>query len=483
MKNSIKLAIIGLLSGLTGAWIFSQLNTENPGVVQMPHEDTVESTSPEFAENNGEMVSTGFNLPSTDFVKASELSTHSVVYIRNLSEKSYSVSWMDMLFGIEPNTQVRVSSGSGVIFTEDGYIVTNNHVIDDADKIEVIYDKKTFEADLIGVDPSTDLAVLKIDAKRLPAIPIGNSKNLNVGEWVIAVGNPFNLTSTVTAGIVSAKGRQINILKEKFPIESFIQTDAAINPGNSGGALVNAEGKLVGINTAILSKTGSYAGYGFAVPVDIVNKIFHDLVKYGEVQKAFFGGDVEDFNSQIADRFDINKDHYDGVLLVYLQGEGAAGKAGLKEGDVIVSIDGEKINTRAEFEEEISYRSPGDKIKVGYERKDESFVTEVVLTNREGTTGILKRVVLKSKNLGAEFEEVPKVEKDLMGIDYGVRIFNVGRGRLSGMEEGFIVTHINQTPIKSAEKLVEILENIDGVVYIQGMNAKGQRGRYRFYGR
>ena len=482
MKNKLVIVFLSLLSGIGGAWIFNKLNEP----VQDFSSGNLDSTSNiEVSEKS--LVSNRYStLPpeQIDFVEASKLSTQSVVYIKNISSSSYQVTWMDLFFGGEPTKESRVSSGSGVILSPDGYIVTNSHVVEDADKIEVIFSRKTLTAELVGVDPATDLAVLKVQARNMPAITIGSSKDLSVGEWVIAVGNPFNLTSTVTAGIVSAKGRQINILKDKFPIESFIQTDAAINPGNSGGALVNREGKLVGINTAILSRTGSYAGYGFAVPSDIVNKVFHDIVKYGEVQKSFFGGEVEDFSSEMAKRFDIDiNESFEGVLLVYLQKGGAAAKAGLKEGDVIVGIDSEKIITRANFEEELSYRTPGDKMMIKYKRNGKNYNTELVLTNREGTTEILKRKIHKSDYLNADFEEVPKVEKEVLGIDYGVRVFNIRRGRLSGMENNFVVTHINGTKIDKAEKLIEILESVDGVIWIEGVDEKGRKGRYRFYGR
>ncbi|MEQ9305937.1 MAG: trypsin-like peptidase domain-containing protein, partial [Marinoscillum sp.] len=230
-----------------------------------------------------------------DFVLASERTQSSVVFIQTLSEYEYRTgSWLDWFF--EPRSSQQISSGSGVILSEDGYIVTNNHVIENADRIKVVHGKKTYDAKMIGKDPSTDLAVLKIEMNDLPAIQFANSDDVSVGQWVLAVGNPFNLTSTVTAGIVSAKGRNINILKDKFPIESFIQTDAAINPGNSGGALVNTQGALIGINTAILSRTGTYSGYGFAVPSNIVRKVFDDVRKYGEVQKAFTGAEFIDIN-------------------------------------------------------------------------------------------------------------------------------------------------------------------------------------------
>ena len=266
MKKTIRIIIVSFIAGLFGAYTFDQLSQkEQPETVQ---NNLSSFTSSNVDTNAAPIARFKRNVSAidtdADFVKASESSTRSVVYIKNISERNYGRSYLDWLFDRNPGKQTQISSGSGVIFTKDGHIVTNNHVVQDADRLEVVYDRKTYPAELIGTDPSTDLAVLKIEDDNLPNIALGSSKKLAVGEWVIAVGNPFNLTSTVTAGIVSAKGREINILQGKFPIESFIQTDAAINPGNSGGALVNKEGELVGINTAILSRTGSYAGYGFA---------------------------------------------------------------------------------------------------------------------------------------------------------------------------------------------------------------------------
>lgn len=487
MRNTVQIIILSFLAGIGGAYTYHQLNE--------PFENTPQQQEPSsvnFASNHE--PSTYHHEPSRnvraasmdeDFVAASESSTQSVVYIKNISERSYRRSYMDYFFDREPGKIEQVSSGSGVIFTNDGYIVSNNHVVQDADRLEVVYNKKVYDAQLVGTDPSTDLAVLKIEGKQLPKITLGSSRTLNVGEWVIAVGNPFNLTSTVTAGIVSAKGREINILESKFPIESFIQTDAAINPGNSGGALVNKAGQLVGINTAILSRTGSYAGYGFAVPVDIVKKIVQDIIDYGEVQKAFFGGEVADFNATIAERLDIAIDENDinGVLLSYVQKDGSSGKAGLKEGDIILKFDDRTVNTRSEFEEELSYHSPGDKVTLTYKRKNQTKTAALVLTNREGTTSILKREIYTSESLGANFEILPKVERDLLGIEYGVKVFNIEDGLIKriGITEDFVITDINRNAIKDPERLVNILERIRGRVIIEGVNRKGREGYYSFY--
>lgn len=369
-------------------------------------------------------------------------------------------------------------SGSGVIFSSDGYIITNNHVIDGADELQVIHGKQQYKAALIGTDPSTDLALLKVEASGLPNITISSAKNLSVGEWVLAVGNPFNLTSTVTAGIVSAKGRKIGILNDLFPIESFIQTDAAINPGNSGGALVNKKGELVGINTAILSQTGSYAGYGFAVPVDIAVKVVNDLRKYGEVQKAFIGADVMEVNAEIASR--LNLDSYNGVLLTRVEEGGAASQAGLENGDIINNINGEEIQGETQFSEYISYYRPGDKVAIGYQRNGKNKETTITLTNVEGTTGVIKKEVFEAKELGASFEVVPKVERQQLGIESGLRINEVNRGLISQMrlKKGFIIVAINNYTIESPKELSEVLQNIRGRVVVQGVDEDGE---YRYY--
>ncbi|MEO1256571.1 MAG: trypsin-like peptidase domain-containing protein, partial [Bacteroidota bacterium] len=291
---------LSLIAGMIGALIINKLSALKSDEADFPIKQTQNEQAAPINE-----VSYANIIPNENFVEASDKSTGSVVFIQTLSEVEYRTGgWMDWFF--EPRSSQRIGSGSGVVFSEDGHIVTNNHVIMDADEITVIAGKRSYEATLVGRDPSSDLAVIKINSTDLQAIEKGDSENVKVGEWVLAVGNPFNLTSTVTAGIVSAKGRNINILKDKFPIESFIQTDAAINPGNSGGALVNAKGQLIGINTAILSRTGSYAGYGFAIPVNIVKKVFNDLVRYGEVQKGFTGAEVIDIDSELARRIEID---------------------------------------------------------------------------------------------------------------------------------------------------------------------------------
>lgn len=470
---------MGFGAGLLGAFVFS--NQQKYSTNQVDPFQMVNLETPESAHSRSFIDP----LP-LDFVDASVASTASVVYIRNISEQKYRMSFMDMFFEGDGKTAETVSSGSGVIFTATGHIITNNHVVADADRLEVIHNKNTYEAQVIGTDPSSDIAVLKIEAKGLPEIKMGSSRELNVGEWVLAVGNPFNLTSTVTAGIVSAKGRDLNILKGKFPIESFIQTDAAINPGNSGGALVNIRGELVGINTAIISKTGSYAGYGFAVPVDIVKKLIEDILKFGEVQKSFLGASVSNLTTGVVDRLslDIDPGNLKGVVIDYIQKDGTADNVGLREGDIILSVEGHEIDSESAFDEEIGYHSPGDEIVVKYKRGEQEKSVNIILTNREGTTSIIKTKIFGSEYLGAELEIVPKVERDLVNIENGVRIKKLyGYGLLNrlDLDEDFIVTSINNIKVDTPAKLNEILKAAHGKVRIEGVNGKGAKGYYTYY--
>ncbi len=492
MKKVLIIIITGYVAGLLGAATFfylikPDLLAEKDSQTEAPREFLVSNyVEPGVEPKVKESVTpdspalSRLDVLSESFTDASRLSTSSVVYIRTIMEREYSNTFLEWFFGERPS-QSFISTGSGVIYTSDGYVVTNNHVIENADAIEVIHEKRTYKAELIGSDPSTDLAILKIDGNDLPNIKIGRSRDLEVGEWVLAVGNPFNLTSTVTAGIVSAKGRQINILRANFPIESFIQTDAAINPGNSGGALVNTKGELVGINTAILSRTGSYAGYGFAVPVDIVSKIVEDLIKYKEVQKAFMGAEVSDIDQQLGEELEL--DNWDGVIIQNLQKGGAADKGGLREGDIIINLNDQDVRSKGEYEEVISYHSPGDRMDVTYRRGGRTLKTQITLTNVRGTTEIITREIYTSRRLGADFEVVPKVERDLLKIDHGVRITKIRSGFIKrlNIEEGFIVTHINKVPIKDAESLVDILVKIRGRVYVEGVSKDGVRGYYSYF--
>lgn len=343
MKTFLKTIGTAFFAGLAGAAVWTTLFADRPLFQQESNWQVAQSN---FANQRIPLPDYAPNAPLS-FVEASKASTGSVVFIKNFSGTDPSrYSMFDYFFGSGPTQQV--STGSGVIFSADGYIITNNHVIERAETIEVIHQKRTYKAKLIGTDKNTDLAVLKIDANNLPAIRRGSSRQLQIGEWVLAVGNPFNLTSTVTAGIVSAKERQINILGGDFPLESFIQTDAPINPGNSGGALVNSKGELVGINTAILSRTGSYTGYGFAVPVDIVSKISSDLIQYGEVQKAIPGIEAIEITPELAEKMKLNS--LEGVIVSHVVRNGAADQAGIQRNDVIVQVGNQEISGMGSFD-------------------------------------------------------------------------------------------------------------------------------------
>ena len=470
--REIKTILLALVSGMAGAFFIIQAIKPDVVAQRVPQENPLELPV--------QQVSVKSINSNENFVEASEKSTESVVFIQTLSEVEYRTGgWMDWFF--EPRSSTRVGSGSGVVFSDEGHIVTNNHVIMDADEITVIAGKRSYEAELVGRDPSSDLAVIKIEPDKLPVIEKGDSEQVNVGEWVLAVGNPFNLTSTVTAGIVSAKGRNINILKDKFPIESFIQTDAAINPGNSGGALVNAEGKLIGINTAILSRTGSYAGYGFAIPVNLVKKVFHDLVKYNEVQKAFTGAEFIDIDSDLASRFEI--DDLDGVLITDIKYGSAADKAGLEERDVLRKINGKQISNKAKLEELIAKSYPGESLTVIAERNGKMISRDLTLTNREGTTSIIKRNIYFDDALEASFESVSKVERELIGISSGVKVIDYKKnGFFSslGIPKGFIIMRINNRDIDTPEELAKVLENIRGRFDVIGINERGRKVYYPF---
>jgi S1-C subfamily serine protease len=356
-------------------------------------------------------------------------------------------------------------------------------VVKDADQIEVITNnnKHSYKAKVIGTDGSTDLALLKIEAINLPHIQFSNSDNVKIGEWVLAVGNPFNLTSTVTAGIVSAKGRNINIVNNRFPIESFIQTDAAINPGNSGGALVNTAGELVGINTAIASNTGAYNGYGFAIPSNIVQKIVKDLIEYNEVQRGFTGMDVIDIDASLASKLNINNNL--GVYVQYVLPEGPADAGGVKTGDVIVKVNEREIESKSLLDEQVSYYRPGDRLKLTVLRSGKPMEVFLKLINREGNTAIMRKNSVTSTSLGADFQPVNKVEAEKYGIKSGIKISNIRNGRIRnmGIPEDFIITSLNKKEYTSAEELIKDLEKARGQILIEGLYSNGSRGFYSFY--
>lgn len=422
------------------------------------------------------------SIDGLNFKAASKRSTPTVVFIKTEAEAVRRSSFW--FFDFDPFGSIGKvhSTGSGVIISSDGYIVTNYHVIKNAEKIEVVLNngKKDYAAEVIGTAPSSDLALLKIDAKDLPAIEITDSDELEIGEWVLAVGNPFNLTSTVTAGIVSAKGRNINIVQNQFPIESFIQTDAAINPGNSGGALVNIEGKLVGINTAIASQTGSYVGYGFAIPSNIVVKIINDLKEYGQLQRGFDGLEVVDINDDILSKVNGRQE---GVYVANVSGTNKESKVFFEVGDVIIQVEDKKISNKAEYDEKLAYYRPGDKLTYVIDRNGKELTREVSLVNLDGTYELKRRVYLFSEVLGAEFEPVSKYELEHFAISSGIRVTKVGNGQLRKMNipEGFIFTSLNKAPASDLKSFVKQLENLKGQIRIEGVSPQGGKQYLSFY--
>ncbi|SDY52581.1 Do family serine endopeptidase [Hymenobacter psychrophilus] len=380
--------------------------------------------------------------------------------------------------------QPQQGSGSGVIIAANGYIVTNNHVIDKASKIEVVMDdKRKFEAELVGKDPNTDLALLKVKADNLPFIRYGNSDDVKVGEWVLAVGNPFNLNSTVTAGIISAKGRNINILRREdgMGIESFLQTDAVVNPGNSGGALVNLSGDLIGINSAIASQTGSFVGYSFAVPSSIVSKVIDDLLKYKVVQRALLGVQIREIDATLAAEKKLKT--LSGVYVIGAGKGSSAAEAGLKEGDVITSINGAKVNTASQLQEQVARFRPGDKIKVAYLREGNDRTATATLRNATGTTDVVRETAATTiKYEGASLSPVTRQEQGKLGIEGGAKISGIRESnfRETGIADGFIITRIDKNRVEKpqdVQRLLEAAKETDGAL-VEGVYPDGRKAYY-----
>lgn len=435
------------------------------------------------------VVYSGVPAGTESFIEASENSINSVVHVTTKVVKTTVQRDPFYEFFYGPGTgnrefkQYGAGSGSGVIVSSEGYIVTNNHVIEDASEIEVILnDNSKYTATIIGTDPSTDIAVLKIEAEGLKPIPLGNSDDLRVGEWVLAVGNPFNLTSTVTAGIVSAKARNINLLSDRtsgrtVPIESFIQTDAAVNPGNSGGALVNTRGELVGINTAIASQTGSYSGYSFAIPVNLVNKVMRDIIDFGVVQRGYLGVQIADINQELKEKHDLPSTK--GVFISSVTEDGGAEKAGIKPNSVIMKVGTKEVNSVAALQEEIGKRRPGDKVSLTLRTENgETLVKEVVLRSADGATDLKsKEEMSKTAALGATFGTLTEKEKKELNINTGVKVKSIEPGKLRslGLEEGMIVSKFNQEPVATPEELASKLNNHKGGVLLEVILDSGKK--------
>ncbi len=429
----------------------------------------------------------------TDFTLAAELTVNAVVHVKVKTEvRSRGFGGSDPIFEYffgpqfrqQQPPQIREGAGSGVIISSDGYIVTNNHVIDNSKEIEVVLNnRKSYPAKVIGADPNTDIALLKIEEKNLPVVLFGDSDSLKVGEWVLAVGNPFNLTSTVTAGIVSAKARGINILNAPLRIEAFIQTDAAVNPGNSGGALVNTKGELVGINTAIASQTGTFTGYSFAVPSSIVQKVVADMRQFGVVQRAVLGVNIQDITTQLAK--DKNLKSMDGVYVAGVSENSAAQKAGIKEGDVITNVNGVNIKTVPELQEQVARYRPGDNITVDIIRDGKLQKLKLELKNSQGSTDPVSSD-MNIDVLGASFKKANPKVLEKFGLDYGVEVVDVTKGKFNsaGIQKGYIILKINNVKMSSVEDVTTIFKGVmdnseaNKVLWITGIYPNGKTAYY-----
>ena len=462
-KKVLGTFLVAVLGGLIALAIYTKL---------VPREQRIVATVEQpvnYAKYTGEFDPAMFN-----FIEAAKRSVEAVVHVKTQSTRQSYNPILEFFYGDSyRESQPIVGFGSGVIISDDGYIVTNNHVVEGSEKLYVtLNDKREFEAKLIGVDPSTDLALLKISGGNFQYIPWGDSDALQVGEWVLAVGNPFNLTSTVTAGIVSAKAKNIGIIQDQYRMESFIQTDAAVNRGNSGGALVDIHGNLIGITTAIISPSGGYAGISFAVPVTIVKKVVMDLIEFGVVQRAILGVNIQDITADLAKEKGL--DEMEGIYISEVRPDGAAFAAGMEAGDIILSVNGIKVNSSGELQEQISRYRPNDKVTVLVKRGNKTKQFEVILRNLQGKTTYVSSSS-SDDVLGARFENVDQQEKSRLGIKYGVKIAELRPGKLrsEGVKEGFIITHVNNKPVYSITELEKIIKVTSGGVFIEGIYPNG----------
>ena len=503
-KNILGIGAVVLLSaGVAGVTTYTMLKPEN--------RDSL-SFNEQFRQNPGARLAAydAINAQPVDLTQAAENSLHAVVHIKSTQQaKEQTVTVRDPfaeifgdIFGNggrqqrRVQTQPRVGFGSGVIISKDGYIVTNNHVIDGADEIIVkLNDNREFKGRMIGTDPNSDLALVKIEGDDFPTIPVGDSDALKVGEWVLAVGNPFNLTSTVTAGIVSAKARTLGVYGIGG-VESFIQTDAAINQGNSGGALVNAKGELVGINAVLSSPTGAYAGYGFAIPTSVMTKVVSDLKQYGTVQRALLGikgtslaGDGDMMSDQPIDKSgatlsDKRKEFgvVDGVWVREIVDGGSAAGSDIKVDDVIIGIDGKKVQNFADLQEAIAQHRPGDKVTVKVMRDKKEKNINITLKNEQGTTKIVKDAGMEI--LGAAFKELPDDLKKQLNLGYGLQVTGVTSGKMAdaGVRKGFIILKANDQPMRKVSDLEEVMQaavkSPNQVLFLTGVFPSGKRGYY-----
>ncbi len=483
-------ALIAAVGGATSYKVAQAiLNREGLAIQGVSTSELRESREPQLGSKF--VAYTDGDFP--DLTYAAENAVQAVVnieVIQKVTTQSRSYDPFYEFFGIpqqsrsQPQTQERRSGGSGVILSEDGYIVTNNHVVDGATTLRVkLYDGRIFEAKVIGTDPTTDIALVKIEADKLPTIPFGSSDDLRLGEWVLAIGSPFDLQSTITAGIVSAKARQLDVIPTDFRIESFIQTDAAVNPGNSGGALVNTQGELIGINTVIKSQTGSYIGYSFAVPESIVKKVVMDLKEFGVVQRAMLGISFRAIDQQFIDSegADYGIKELGGVFVASVQEDGAASSAGIRKGDVITSINGVELNDKASLQEQVGKHRPGDKVKIVVKRDGSVKHFDVILRNKSGKEELLAQdSVDVLEALGGKFSNASEKLCRELEISGGVVVTSVDeRGLLARarVRKGFVITHINDKPIST---LTDLNRLTDSVKSIDGVYTNGRAASYVF---
>ncbi|HSC55157.1 MAG TPA: trypsin-like peptidase domain-containing protein [Phnomibacter sp.] len=483
-KNVFLIAGISAVTSLASVWTIGKLKNNSEGTYQEAGKMPANYAS--FKESDGVQG----NGP-IDFTAAAGAATPAVVHIktkinaRTVTNSRQRSPFADLfgddfgdMFGGPRTMQVpeQRASGSGVVITNDGYIVTNNHVIENADEINVtLANKKSYKAELVGADPSSDLAVLKISSQSLPYVMWGNSDDVKLGQWVLAIGYPWSLDVTVTAGIVSAKARSLglNSRNSASPVESFIQTDAAVNQGNSGGALVDAQGRLIGINSAIASPTGSYAGYSYAIPVNIVRKITSDLIKFGAVQRAYLGIEYMPDGASEEDFRKAGIAQGEGVYVSSVREGGAAAAGGIKQGDYITAINGVKVTSASEMVEQVANYKPGDKVNISYNRAGAAKTTAVTLKNISGNFDVVKNDAvadLKAK-LGADLSNLSPSEASKFGVAGGVRVSNMGEGLLSKsrMQKDFVITSVDNKPVKSVEDLMKILSNAKGTVRLEGI--------------
>ncbi|QBO57400.1 Periplasmic serine endoprotease DegP [Chryseobacterium salivictor] len=490
LKKLIPYAVVGVMSGATTFGAFNYFNVKNH-----------DSDFNYFAPKTSDAKYASFNMAGVgdDFVKAAKMTVPAVVSIKNFSNKKSRTSDQDMFdfffnpFGGNPRQQQQApppnmptGMGSGVIISPDGYIISNNHVIAGATKLEVVLsNKKSYVANLVGTDPTTDIALLKIEEKGLPYLNFANSDNVEVGQWVLAVGNPMGLNSTVTAGIVSAKGRSIDLLSQqsKSPIESFIQTDAAINPGNSGGALVNPNGELIGINSAISSKTGYYEGYGFAVPSNLARKVVEDIKQFGLVQRGFLGVvplDLSDERTVAAynQQKKSNLKSGDGVYLIEVADKGGAEDAGLRTGDIITKVDNTAVSSYYDLSFAVGSKRPGDKVAVSYLRNGKQSTVNVTLKDQTGGTSLRSKADLSvTEKIGSEFEPLSEKFKTDYGLTSGVIAKNVQDGsEMSkiGIVDNYIVIEVNGKPVNSQKDIEKILQGYSGNVQVKYVDEMGR---------